>query len=268
MKEVFARYGYATDVFILMKRNSSGKKFGFCMFLEIKDHLAFDKVHNSICFGSQKCICYISKFQRPPTAPQSYHKPFETKTQLPNLCRKPSGTFNITSKPSYANTFRNSNHHTQPPPSNPRHPPLPPNNHHPPPPPPNPYLSFPTIPLNPPLSSIIYELKSFDGVAITQNNLLDQDFTNFSIKYLDSSEDNSDDIHGGRNNSNETGGEFIPETFSNAILFMESTVGQKHGESNSSNEVVHIVHLGNEIGFDMHDKDIVVTDVLAQGEFK
>ncbi|GJU26001.1 hypothetical protein Tco_1164622, partial [Tanacetum coccineum] len=38
--------------------------------------------------------------------------------------------------------------------------------------------------------------------------------------------------------------------------------------SSGSNEVDRIVHLGNEIGFDMRDKDIVVADVLAQGEFK
>nr|GEV88210.1 hypothetical protein [Tanacetum cinerariifolium] len=44
----------------------------------------------------------------------------------------------------------------------------------------------------------------------------------------DSSEDNSDDDHGGRNNGNETGGGFIPKTFSNAIPFMKSTGGDKN----------------------------------------
>ncbi|PWA48698.1 hypothetical protein CTI12_AA387830 [Artemisia annua] len=131
MKEVFARYGYADDVFIPMKRNSSGKRFGFCRFLGIKDQLAFEKVLNNICFGSQKLICYIAKFQRQPTATQSYRKLNETKTQLPNPYRKPSAT-----------------------------------------------------PINPPLSSVICELKSFEGAAITHNILLDQGFTDFSIKYL------------------------------------------------------------------------------------
>ncbi|GKA37484.1 cytochrome P450 [Tanacetum coccineum] len=135
----------------------------------------------------------------------------------------------------------------------------------------------------------------------------------------DSSEDNSDDDHGGGNNGHETGGDFIPETFSNAIPFMEGTGGDRNmakstvgcseeglsspigyevnnnnlssmsdkaagkdtyathvkilskpcsSVSLSSNEVDRIVHLGNEIGFDMRDKDIVVADVLAQGEFK
>ncbi|GJU26002.1 3-oxoacyl-[acyl-carrier-protein] reductase 4-like protein [Tanacetum coccineum] len=44
----------------------------------------------------------------------------------------------------------------------------------------------------------------------------------------DSSEDNSDDDHGGGNNGHETGGGFIPETFSNAIPFMESTGGDRN----------------------------------------
>ncbi|GKA24672.1 hypothetical protein Tco_0710705 [Tanacetum coccineum] len=161
----------------------------------------------------------------------------------------------------------------------------------------------------------------------------------------DSSEDNSDDDHGGGNNGHETGGDFIPETFSNAIPFMEGTGGDRNmakstvgcseeglsspigyevnnnnlssmsdkaagkdtyathathhttrsssdkagvtdssslikhcnfrilskpcsSVSLSSNEVDRIVHLGNEIGFDIRDKDIAVADVLAQGEFK
>ncbi|GKA68456.1 cytochrome P450 [Tanacetum coccineum] len=165
MLDVFKKYGDATDVYIVQKRNKMGKRFGFCRFARIKDNQEFERILNTICFSNQKILCNIAIHQRKPP-PKSYFNPNANTTRYHAL-------FSSNSKhngSSYAAiATRNTNHSRE----SPKH---------------IINLQSPPVPSTSPSqhlkNSIIAELKTTIGATNTYNIIRDEGFDDFSIKYL------------------------------------------------------------------------------------
>ncbi|GJR95801.1 cysteine-rich receptor-like protein kinase [Tanacetum coccineum] len=157
------RYGKVDDVFIARKRNVEGKRFGFARFNGVVNPTAFEKELNTICIGTQLVRCNIAKYQR--KAINNFHnKPLPpSHNNRASYNRKVFGS-------SYANILTGTKNRVK----STTNKQLPTNFN----------LTIPKSSKQQYNTSIIGELKSFLGAKNTHNIILDEGFTDFSMKYL------------------------------------------------------------------------------------